>query len=1391
MYYQSYFSAWNHTYVVTRTFGYRLFAVKDDIHIRLNRDRNPEHERFQSAVATSATWMWNKTGAWRKWPDKMERMYVSVSPSECCTKLKTFRQFTADAVDIESKHLVTLSFHPTSHLKTIALDHLLGQIELNLHYTSGIPARREPLAGSPTPTNRTQQPPALAAALDLPPRRREPDRALPSAAPRDEVPRAAARSATSPLAAAIAAVDHARILPALKFGTEKFPTARTLVFKIERQMEWRDLGSLESRWNGLTMERRRNGGAREMGYHWHRQAQFPLVKYPGATPPRIEPHSSRWEASCLTTTPPRPLTYGAGPTVAREQAAIRSGMEAYRSWMFALRRSCDSWCGWPSNPTVADAGRNRRPVWSQTFLMGEKPETPVLCEDGALFCWRIWVPSCTRKGSIRASRMSWTYDHAIAVLSITTSGVRESMLRQHRLYPFHIQALGPADFEHRLRFAQWIMQQCTAELEFALCVLFTDEACFTRDGYFNTHNSHLWVEEGPRALVATHHQRQFAVNPYHNSLANELPQLLEDVQLNVRVNMWFQHNGAPPHFSHYVRQHLTDKFGSCVYSAPVDNPDVPVERIQAARKAVKTTPGIFERVCQAIHRHCNPLQKSTYLLLPPPLQYYMKYDCFLGGKQLVDIVCNVNSNLPGFITCCTKTPSVQTGRLRTSVLRQKLFLVTLPITPRSLSQWFRDCLYIGHRALKVSLRYPVASRNLRRPNGIYIYPEKRRLQCRGSLDVGVVRRRPRTARIVVLCAAASGTGPPAWMETRWPRATTDRNLYTLGPDLVCVIIPPAVVITRSAGCRGRLPPSVSVWPGNPCECGAVPEWKDGEMGELRGNPRTGGIVRHDSQLRKPGDDPARNRNRFAQVGGENSNHCTSLVPARRRRNILQVELQHGFRKVVSNREWILLVCARLWERYNCACLNIACCERSPAGKSTDLDPTLHQADRRRILLLWTRSPDARVLTQPRARDPPMTRSADGEGVVIYITEEGLISETEKRSSIKTTFLSRRPQACDGLASAVLEPPKSSGVNVTSLIATTSVAARWMKRRALSVTLGIAEATRHPRHVADSLPRSGCRQRANFFNNHGHLLFARSFHYYTPHQISVSLNNVPMKGSVTGDSWNQFGSVNQTNYSDKAIGDIITAKDLDDILMLFITVVHACRRVVYNSVVYNSVVYNSVVYNSVVYNSVVIKSSYSSGPIPAHRLCLDAGDRLRRSFTAIAASSAQSSEIPELLRKSATVQEISALCVPANPPLPFRSIRDSVWTQSHLAPLTCVDVSYSDIRNTSRNKWNNSETFTNSHVPCLGLEHRRKRIVRRRAANDGTEVRVGASTSVEAVHDKDSTLEINLKKKGRKPRQDWKGDVPLAGFVDPESGKSARRPSDDQPEQLIIHESLLT
>ena len=66
--------------------------------------------------------------------------------------------------------------------------------------------------------------------------------------------------------------------------------------------------------------------------------------------------------------------------------------------------------------------------------------------------------------------------------------------RAMNLLAYHlqkVQGLGPNNFAPRARLVQWFLQRSIVNHAFPAQVLFIDEACFTRNGYFNSRNSHI------------------------------------------------------------------------------------------------------------------------------------------------------------------------------------------------------------------------------------------------------------------------------------------------------------------------------------------------------------------------------------------------------------------------------------------------------------------------------------------------------------------------------------------------------------------------------------------------------------------------------------------------------------------------------------------------------------------------------------------------------------------------------------------------------------------------------------------------------------------------------------------------------------------------------------
>ncbi|GFX03894.1 uncharacterized protein TNCV_4677991 [Trichonephila clavipes] len=108
-----------------------------------------------------------------------------------------------------------------------------------------------------------------------------------------------------------------------------------------------------------------------------------------------------------------------------------------------------------------------------------------------------------------------------------------------------------------------------------------DEASFSREGIFNTHNSHSWAAANPHVTRTRAAQDRFLVNVWADILGDHLigpyiqpghltgprylifleqvlPKLLDRAHVTAatRTSMWFQQDGAPAHFSISVRNHL-------------------------------------------------------------------------------------------------------------------------------------------------------------------------------------------------------------------------------------------------------------------------------------------------------------------------------------------------------------------------------------------------------------------------------------------------------------------------------------------------------------------------------------------------------------------------------------------------------------------------------------------------------------------------------------------------------------------------------------------------------------------------------------------------------------------------------------------------------------------
>lgn len=160
------------------------------------------------------------------------------------------------------------------------------------------------------------------------------------------------------------------------------------------------------------------------------------------------------------------------------------------------------------------------------------------------------------------------------------------ILKKNDYKPYHytpVQDLEEHDFVPRTNFCRWLLNKDIEEHHFLRKILWTDESLFTREGIFNCHNLHHWATENPRLVRVTSTQRRFSCNvwagiigdriigphffdgplngeTYLNFLRDDLPQLLDELDPDLRQTLVFQHDGAPPHYSAAVRRFLNNQY---------------------------------------------------------------------------------------------------------------------------------------------------------------------------------------------------------------------------------------------------------------------------------------------------------------------------------------------------------------------------------------------------------------------------------------------------------------------------------------------------------------------------------------------------------------------------------------------------------------------------------------------------------------------------------------------------------------------------------------------------------------------------------------------------------------------------------------------------------------
>ncbi|GBN42430.1 hypothetical protein AVEN_273097-1 [Araneus ventricosus] len=82
--------------------------------------------------------------------------------------------------------------------------------------------------------------------------------------------------------------------------------------------------------------------------------------------------------------------------------------------------------------------------------------------------------------------------------------LNESGAHPYRSTP--MQGLMPRDVERRYTWCNFVMNNLEDHPTFLADIIWTDEACFSRNGMFNRQKIHTWSLENPRYAVEVRHQ---------------------------------------------------------------------------------------------------------------------------------------------------------------------------------------------------------------------------------------------------------------------------------------------------------------------------------------------------------------------------------------------------------------------------------------------------------------------------------------------------------------------------------------------------------------------------------------------------------------------------------------------------------------------------------------------------------------------------------------------------------------------------------------------------------------------------------------------------------------------------------------------------------------------
>uniref|UniRef100_V5GPD3 Transposable element Tc3 transposase n=1 Tax=Anoplophora glabripennis TaxID=217634 RepID=V5GPD3_ANOGL len=166
------------------------------------------------------------------------------------------------------------------------------------------------------------------------------------------------------------------------------------------------------------------------------------------------------------------------------------------------------------------------------------------------------------------------------------------LLHRNKYHPYKVhlvQELCDDDFDRRTEFCEMMMEECQADPDFVKRIIFSDEASFYLNGTVNKQNCRYWSDRNPHWMMEAHTQHPQKVNVWAGIVGNRIlgpyffegnldgARYLEFLQFHLvpslsvlfpneedpdlpNETIWFQQDGAPPHYASAVRRYLDDVF---------------------------------------------------------------------------------------------------------------------------------------------------------------------------------------------------------------------------------------------------------------------------------------------------------------------------------------------------------------------------------------------------------------------------------------------------------------------------------------------------------------------------------------------------------------------------------------------------------------------------------------------------------------------------------------------------------------------------------------------------------------------------------------------------------------------------------------------------------------